>query len=149
MTIASQMFTRRSALLGAGALLLAGCGPPEAAAVDAREVWQEQLRASQEALMAYPPSDKLRRDAEQRTILIGAALEKAGGVYEDRTSGRVAASALAGEQAALRAHVAAVGLLGDAASRTLLAELIDGTAGAVAALAKDSTSFPGGALNPR
>jgi hypothetical protein len=145
----------RRALLGSagGALLLAGCGPPEERKVDARKVWEEQLRASQEALMAYPDGDALRKDAGQRTLLIGAALERAGGVFHDATQ-RTAGSPLAAEQAALRAHVAAVGLLEDRRSREVLVEVIAGSAAAQSALLARqdkliSASFPGHPPNPR
>jgi hypothetical protein len=145
---------RRALLAGAGgALLLAGCGPPEEKTVDAREVWQEQLRVSQEALMAYPDDDKLREDAGARTLLIGAELERAGGVYEDATE-RKAASPLAAEEVALRSYVAAVGLLGDRKSREVLTEVIAGSAAAQSALLARqdkliSASFPGQPRNPR
>jgi hypothetical protein len=55
----------RRALLGAGALLLVGCGPPEEPEVDAANVWGEQLRVSQAALAAYP-SISLRSAAARR-----------------------------------------------------------------------------------
>jgi hypothetical protein len=142
--------TRRGLLGAGGALLVAGCGPPDEVEVVPREVWAEQLRASQAALVAYPDGDELRKAAAARTLLIGAALEKAGGTADDDlTGGRRAASALAGEQAALRAHVAAVGVLEDRASRELLAELISQVAVALAALDGPTVSFPGQPANPR
>jgi leucyl-tRNA synthetase len=56
----------RRALLGAGALLLVGCGPPDEPEVIAGEVWGEQLRASQRALAAYPASISPRAKASER-----------------------------------------------------------------------------------
>ena len=47
----------RRALLGAGALLLVGCGPADEPEINASEVWSEQLRASQARAAAYAGVD--------------------------------------------------------------------------------------------
>jgi hypothetical protein len=121
----------RRALLGAGALLVAGCGPPDEPEVDPTDVWGEQLRASQRALAAYPASIAPRAKAAARVRRL-EALASAGGVAP--TSERSLEAALEAERVALQTHVAAVGRLGDRESREILGELIAGTAEAVAQL---------------
>jgi hypothetical protein len=121
----------RRALLGAGALLVAGCGPPDEPEVDPTDVWGEQLRASQRALAAYPASIAPRAKAAARVRRL-EALASAGGATP--TSERSLEAALEAERVALQTHVAAVGRLGDRESREILGELIAGTAEAVAQL---------------
>jgi len=121
----------RRALLGAGALLLVGCGPPEEQEVNATQVWGEQLRASQRALAAYPPGISPRAKAAARVdrleVLAGAA-------GETPTATPSLEAALNAERVALQTHVAAVGQLSDRTSRETLATLIAETAEAVSAL---------------
>jgi hypothetical protein len=123
--------TRRAALLGAGTLLLAGCGPPDEPEVDAATVWGEQLRVSQAALAAYPPGISSRAKAADRVARL-EALAGAAGETPLATPGLEAA--LNAERVALQTHVAAVGALEDRASREVLADLVAGTAEAVSAL---------------
>ncbi len=125
------MVTRRAALLGAGTLLLAGCGPSEEQEVNATQVWGEQLRASQRALAAYPPGIPPRAKASARVDRL-EALAGAAGATATATPGLEAA--LNAERVALQTHVAAVGQLGDRESRAILGDLIAGTAEAVSAL---------------
>lgn len=138
------MVTRR-ALLGAGTLLLVGCGPPDEPEVNAADVWGEQLRVSQAALAAYPPN-ALRSAAERRV----KQLEPLAGATGTAPTGTPSLeAALNAERRALQAHVAAVGELSDRASRELLGTLIAGTAEAVSALRAELDeppivdSFPG------
>jgi hypothetical protein len=121
----------RRALLGAGALLMVGCGPPDEPEVNAAEVWGEQLRASQRALAAYPASISPRVKASERVRRLEAL---AGAAGETPTGTPSLEAALAAERVALQTHVAAVGLLADRESRAILAELVAGTAEAVAHL---------------
>ena len=126
-----MVLTRRAALLGAGTLLLAGCGPPEEQEVNATQVWGEQLRASQRALAAYPPGISQRAKASARVDRLEAL---AGAAGETPTATPSLEAALNAERVALQTHVAAVGQLSDRASRETLATLIAETAEAVSAL---------------
>jgi hypothetical protein len=147
------MLTRR-ALLGAGAVAglgLAGCGPPDQPTVDSQQVLDEQLLASQRALAAYE-SGPMRERAAARVKRLEAAGATRGSVPSGPTGPE---AALAAERAALQAHVAAVGLLSDRASRELFAGLIAGTAQAESELLSRldqrplQTAFPGQPANPR
>jgi hypothetical protein len=132
-------------------LLIAGCGPPEATEVDAAEVWNDSLRAAQVSEAAYGDEDG-RPGAKRRVAVLEAEVVRAGGSpsvapsASGATGGKVA---LAAERAALRTHVAAVGLLTDAHSREVLAQVIAQTAAAESeilfALAENPSpsSFPG------
>jgi hypothetical protein len=123
--------------LGAGALtLLAGCGPQEEPPVDVGAVLSEQLRATQAVAAAYSgvPGDG-RVNAQRRVDRLEEALRDAGGTPKPAPSGATGVeAALAAEQAALRAHVAAVGQLENAAYRELLAGLITEAAAGESAL---------------
>jgi hypothetical protein len=122
----------RRALLGAGAVaLLAGCGPEEKPEVDAGAVLDEQLRVSRAVVDAYgnvPAAGSLRSNAEARVHRIDTALEplrgEGGELEAKQTAETGLEAALAAESVALRAHVAAVGLLRDREWRELLAGLI-------------------------
>ena len=125
------MVATRRAFIGAGALLLVGCGPPDEPEVDAAQVWGEQLRVSQAALAAYPSGISPRAKASDRVDRLVAL---AGATGETPTATPSLEAALAAERVALQTHVAAVGQLDDRASREVLAELVAGTAEAVSEL---------------
>jgi len=136
-TSASRLVTRRRALLGAGALLAAGCGPPKQVAAGRSAVLDEQLRVTQIAVAAGASR------ARERARLLEQAGAKA------KPQGAASGDAYAAETAALRSYVAAIGELGDADSRRLLAELVSGAAASQAELARKagrdplSSAFPG------
>jgi hypothetical protein len=132
------MVTRR-ALLGAGALLIVGCGPPEEPEVVPNEVLSEQLRVTQASVAALEGEPRLRARAEERA----AALEQAGATAPDSTDGP--ADALAAVRAELAGHVQAVGLLEEAEYRELFAKLVAGAAADETALMpiRELTAFPG------
>jgi hypothetical protein len=149
------MLTRR-ALLGAGVLLLAGCGPPKEPEVKASDVWEDQLGASRDALAAYPDGPataRLRKAAESRVKRL-AAVAPSGGSVQRAVSPSLDA-ALDAERTALQRHVEGVGLLKDTASRELLSGLVAETAQAQSELLELlkrrplETAFPGQPPNPR
>jgi hypothetical protein len=128
------MVSRRS-LLGAAALVVAGCGPPQEPEIVPSEVLGEQLRVAQAALAAYEGLDDVapeRAFAEARV----ARLTAAGGVVTARPRPAPAGlrPALTAEGEALRAHVAAIGLLAEREWRELFGELIAGSARTEASL---------------
>ena len=128
------MVGTRRALLGAGALLVVGCGPADALEVNAANVWGEQLRASQTALAAYEGvagAGSLRARASSRVERLEAMAGAAGAAPSVTPSLQ---AALEAERVALQTHVAAVGKLEDRPSRELLATLVAETAEAVSAL---------------
>ena len=130
------MVTRR-ALFGAGALtLLAGCGPQEEPEADTGKVLTEQLRATQRVAAAYAGvAGEGRVNAAERVDRVQAALRDAGGTPGPAPAGPAGVeAALAAEQAALRAHVAAVGQLKAAPYRELLVGLIADAAAGESAL---------------
>jgi hypothetical protein len=142
----------RRALLGAGALtLLAGCGSEEEPEVDVGQVLAEQLRATQAVAAAYAGvAGEGRVNASARVELLEAAVRDAGGSPGAAPTGDTGVeAALAAEQAALRAHVAAVGQLEARGYRELLVGLIvDAAAGESALLLKlkrppAPSAFPG------
>ena len=145
------MVTRR-ALFGAGALtLLAGCGPQEEPEADTGKVLTEQLRATQRVAAAYAGvAGEGRVNAAERVDRVQAALRDAGGTPSPAPSGPAGVeAALAAEQAALRAHVAAVGQLKAAPYRELLVGLIADAAAGESALLTElkrppaPSAFPG------
>jgi len=140
----------RRALLGAGALLVAGCGAPEAVPVDSVDVLNHALLQLQVAELAYG-DEPGRAGAARRSAKLEAAVRALGGTPQRAPASgpRGTRAALDAERAALRSQVAAVGKLPDAKSRALLASLIAETAAAEARLAKGSTSFPGQPLSPK
>src|SRR4051812_22109928 len=146
-TIAARMVTRR-ALLGAGLVALAGCGPPDEPEVVTSDVWRDQLRAAQRVVAAYEGVDgaqHLRARARARVKRLEAVAQA--GAPPATAAG--AQAALAAERAELLAHVNAIDLLGDRASRALLADLVADSAQSEAALLALlgrrplQTAFPG------
>jgi hypothetical protein len=146
----------RRALLGAGgvALLAAGCGPPEEPEIVPEDVLREQLRLSRAVVAAYAgvaEAGPLRTNAQARARRLEDALRELGAATETPPPAGAGGpeAALAAESAALRAHVAAVGLLGERRWRELLSGLVAGAAagesGALALLGRPAVpeSFPG------
>jgi hypothetical protein len=132
--------------LGAGALLLVGCGPPEEPEVVPKEVLEEQLRVAVTAAQSLNETPKLRDSSDQRVLLIAAAYEDAGGVWEPVAEAAPQSSdPLAAVRAALAAHVQAVGLLEERKYRELFAKVIASAAADETALmpTRELTAFPG------
>jgi len=129
----------RRALLGAGALFLVGCGPPEEPEVVPKDVLTERLRVTKASVAALEGEPRLRARAEERA----AALEQAGATAPDSTD--APADALAAVRAELASHVQAVGLLDEAEYRELFAELVASAAADETALMpiRELTALPG------
>jgi hypothetical protein len=152
--------SRRALLAGGSAALLAGCGAKKDAGTDRADLLALQLQAAQVSLAAYrglrgAPLDGLHARARARTRRLEAALRAAGGQPRpepDAARSSSVALALSAASAELRAHVAATGRTADRAVRSLLAELVIGTAQEEAllerALGRDplATPFPGQAV---
>jgi hypothetical protein len=130
--------TRRALLgAGAGALLLAGCGPPKATATSRTDVLDEQLRLTLVSVAA----GSSRARARAKTLQAAGATAKA--------PASTSLSAYEAERNALAGYVQAVGQLRDADSRRLLGGLVVDAAESEAQLAHDAgqnplaTAFPG------
>ena len=134
------MVTTRRALLGAGALVLAGCGPPETPEIVPADVLARQLRLTRAAAAALGDAGA---NAQARARRLQAALERAGGTVPDTVE--PAADPLAAVRAELVGHVQAVGQLSEGGYRELFAGLIVSAAADEAALAepRELTAFPG------
>jgi hypothetical protein len=138
-TSASRLVTRRRALLGAGALAIAACGPPKTAAPNRAAILDEQLRMTQIAAAAGASRARARVQL----------LEQAGAKATSVSPPHGADDAYAAENEALESYVVAIGELGDPASRKLLAELVSDAAASLAELARKvgrdplSSAFPG------
>jgi hypothetical protein len=136
--------TRRALLAGGGAALLAGCGAQKETVVAPADLLGRSLRAETHVAAAYAvlsTTDRARvgrlaASASARRQSLRAAFESAGGTSAPAaaTSGGGLGAVLRAEQAALRAHVAGVGLTTDQNLRDLLAGLVAGSAGSAAAL---------------
>jgi hypothetical protein len=133
-------------LLGAGVLVLAGCGPPDEPEIVPKDVLEEQMKATAAAAQALGNVPGLRHGAEARLREIGAAYERAGGgadpVMLARPDPKEPLDAIRGE---LVSHVRAVGLLPEPEYRELFAKVIASAAADEAALAppRELTAFPG------
>jgi hypothetical protein len=129
----------RRALLGAGALLLVGCGPPEEPEVVPEDVLAQQLRVTKASVAALNGEPRLRARAEERA----AALEQAGGTAPETTDRP--ADALAALRHELAVHVQGIGLLTGREHRELLAAVIASAAADESALSpmRELTAFPG------
>ena len=122
------MIGTRRGLLAAGAVLgLAGCGAPEEAPPDA-ELLAPSLAAALALADAYERAGgRIGRALAGREREHAQRLRAAGarpGAPAPTASGEPLEAALALEQAALRAHVRAVGLVRALPARTLAAELM-------------------------
>lgn len=126
------MVTTRRALLGAGALLLVGCGPPDEPETVPSEVWGELLRATQRAVASYPDSAAMLRSRASARVKQLEPMAAAVGAAPTAVPSLDAA--VEAERAALQLHVDAVGELEDRASRELLGALIVETAQALTAI---------------
>jgi uncharacterized membrane protein len=138
------MVTRR-ALLGAGVLLVAGCGPPDAPEIVPKDVLEQQLRVAVTAAQALN-NTQLRDSSDARVLRIAAAYEDLGGDWEAvANAAPEGRDALTAVRAELAAHVQAVGQLGEPEYRELFAEVIASAAADEAALAPpyELTPFPG------
>jgi hypothetical protein len=136
--------TRRALLAGGGAVLLAGCGAQKETVVAPSDLLGRSLRAETRVAAAYATLDgserarvaRLAANAGARRQSLRAAFESAGGTSAPAVaaSGGGLGAVLRAEQAALRAHVAGVGLTTDQKLRDLLAGLVAGSAANAAAL---------------
>ena len=126
------MVVTRRALIGAAALVVAGCGPPEEPEIVASEVLLDQLRVSTAALFAYEDADDVASElafARERVERLAAAHGPSSVHAPPRPSEPTGLQpALDAERAALRAHVEAIGLLSEREWRELFGELIAGSA---------------------
>ncbi len=149
MTIASRMVTTRRALLGAGALVLVGCGPPEEPEVVPKDVLEQQLTVAVTAAQTLNDTPKLRDRSDKRVLQIAAAYEELGGVSEPVAEAAPdSPDALAAVRAELAAHVQAVALLGERKHRELLAEVIASAAADESALLMSAGEQPVAAAFP-
>jgi hypothetical protein len=120
--------TRRGLLVAGAALGLAGCGAPEEPPRDA-ELMAPSLAAALALEAAYERAGgRLGRELAGREREHAERLREAGaapgGTVSEPAAGAPLESALALERAAMRAHVAAVGLVRTRSARTLTAELL-------------------------
>jgi hypothetical protein len=153
--------TSRRALLATGsAALLAGCGARKTSGEDSADLLARQLQAAQVTAAAYrglrgAPLDQLPARARARVRRLEAALRAAGGQPRPEPDAARSSSvplALSAASAELRAHVAATGRTFDRAVRSLLGDLVVGTAEEEALLMRTlgrdplATAFPGQAL---
>jgi hypothetical protein len=127
----------RRALLGAGALLVAGCGPPDEQAASRQDVLDEQLRVTNASVALGVSRARARAS---RLEAAGANAPAAGG-----PSGR--SNAYETESRALASYVQAVGE--SRVDRDLYGELVADAAASVAEQARRleldplPTAFPG------
>jgi hypothetical protein len=127
----------RRALLGAGALLVAGCGPPDEPATSRQDVLDEQLKVTNESVAAGATRARARaRKLQAAGAKAPAGTGPSGPKYAYDAEGR-----------ALASYVQAVGA--SRADRDLLGELVADAAASQSELARElkldplPTAFPG------
>ncbi len=132
------MVTRRALLgAGAGALLVAGCGPPDEPAVSSQDVLNEQLKVTNASVAAGATRARAR----------AKKLEAAGATAPPGTGPSGLKNAYEAEGRALASYVQAVGA--SRADRGLLGELVADAAASQSELARRleldplPTAFPG------
>jgi hypothetical protein len=131
------MISTRRALLGAGALLVAGCGPPDEPATSRQDVLDEQLKVTNAAVAAGAPRARAR----------ARKLEEAGAKAPPGTGPFGLQQAYDAEQRALASYVKAIG--DSRPDRGLLGELVADAAAGQSELARElkrdplPTAFPG------
>ena len=127
----------RRALLGAGALLVAGCGPTDEPATSRHDVLNEQLRVTNQSVAAGASRARAR----------ARKLQDAGAKAPAGTGPSGLRNAYDAEAVALASYVRAVGE--SRADRGLLGELVADAAASQSELARDlkldplPTAFPG------
>jgi hypothetical protein len=127
----------RRALLGAGALLLAGCGPPDEPAASRQDVLDEQLKVTNESVAAGAAGPRGRP----------TKLEAAGAKAPAGSGPSGLRNAYDAEGRALASYVQAIGA--SRGDRDLYGELVADAAASHAELARElqldplPTAFPG------
>ena len=129
--------TRRRALLGAGALLVTGCGPPDEPVASRQDVLDEQLKVTNQSVAAGATRARAR----------AKKLEAAGATAPPGTGPSGLKNAYEAEGRALASYVQAVGA--SRPDRDLLGELVADAAASQSELARRldldplPTAFPG------
>ena len=127
----------RRALLGAGALLVAGCGPPDEPAASRQDVLDEQLKVTNAAVAAGAPRARAR----------ATKLEAAGAKAPAGSGPSGLEHAYDAEGRALASYVQAIGA--SRPDRDLYGELVADAAAGQSELARElkidplPTAFPG------
>jgi hypothetical protein len=135
--IASRMISTRRALLGAGALLVAGCGPPDDPATSRQDVLNEQLKVTNESVAAGATRARAR----------ARKLEEAGAKAPPGNGPSGLQNAYDAEGRALASYVQAIGV--SRVDRDLYGELVADAAASKSELARElkidplPTAFPG------
>ena len=127
----------RRALLGAGALLVAGCGPPDEPVASSQDVLNEQLKVTNQSVAAGAARARAR----------AKKLEAAGATAPPGTGPSGLENAYEAEGRALASYVQAIGA--SRPDRDLLGELVADAAASQSELARRleldplPTAFPG------
>jgi hypothetical protein len=127
----------RRALLGAGALLVAGCGPPDEPVASSQDVLNEQLKVTNQSVAAGATRARAR----------AKKLEAAGATAPPGTGPSGLTNAYEAEGRALASYVQAIGA--SRPDRDLLGELVADAAASQSELARRldldplPTAFPG------
>jgi len=131
------MISSRRALLGAGALLVAGCGPPDEPAASRQDVLDEQLKVTNESVAAGAARARAR----------AKKLEAAGAKAPAGSGPSGLRNAYDAEGRALASYVQAIGA--SRGDRDLYGELLADVAASQSELARElkidplPTAFPG------